>query len=70
MTEEEIKATAVRIVSAILLGRAPAFSDVVRFVPNHNGHGQSLEDAVAISLEVEDLWSGIVEFWEDSIAHG
>lgn len=69
MTEEEIKSTAVRIVSAILLGRAPAFSDVVRFVPNYNGDGQSLEDAVSISLEVEDLWSGIVESWEGSVAH-
>lgn len=65
MSEEEVKETAVRIVSAILLGRAPSYSDVVRFVPNYNGDGQSLEDAVAVSLEVEDLWQGIIDSWED-----
>lgn len=65
MTEDEINEIARKVVSAFVR-RVPSYSEVLPFVPNYTGDGESLDNAVAINLEVEELWDMIIDFWEDA----
>lgn len=65
MTEDEINAIANKVVRA-RLANTPKYSEVLPFVPNYTGDGESLDNAVAITVEVEEMWDMIRDFWEEN----
>ena len=60
MNEHDIQ----RLALEILLDhieKGPRFSQVAAKVPNYTGDGQSLEDAMRIQLEVEELAEDLLD---------
>lgn len=65
MTEDEVNQVAKRVVT-VLLGVRPKYSQIVPFVRDYTGDGESLDNAVAIMLEVEELWDKVNDLWVES----
>lgn len=68
--EKDVTLHAYQIIMATLRGSCPRYSQVVNFVDNYNGDGKSLEYAVALTLEIEEMWDELIEGLERGFEEG